>query len=455
MRLLSLFSIRIALSLIGITAISSVIFTLLLIGLTLTVIVPDSYRIRAMMDLTAWQFDDRLLYDAFGFNPDGFSLIVNNEQEVVYVDGVSSCEIGEVLASCAPDLVGVSSGEQFFEVDSEQWTQLVLETRAGEQIITQRGPVAPTMNLGIAVISGIPLIIAVQTIMTLIIALPIVLLLSFFFIRPLVIRLARITVTSRRFAGGDFDTRVLDRRTDEIGQLGQQFDDMADTIQKNFQTLQDLAEQNATLAKQVEATAKQNERLRLARDLHDTISQRLFSLSMMASTLPGLIDNKDSDARNRAQSIARLAEETQQDLRSLLVDLRPTAILDVGFADAMRNHVQSWGNCNDTQTDITLMLHDDTIPSVVQDTLYRITVEALNNVAKHANAKQVTVTVIMGHQQIALSIVDDGQGFDSENNIHAGSLGIYGMRERTRSIGGELQIDSSDEGTSVQLIIAS
>lgn len=455
MRLLNLFSIRIALSLIGITVISSVIFTLLLIGLTLTVIVPDSYRIRAMMDLTAWQFDDRLLYDAFGFNPDGFSLIVNDKQEIVYVDGIASCEVRDTLATCAPDLVGVSAGEQVFEVNNEQWTQLVLNTRAGETIITQRGPVAPTMNLGIVVISGIPIIIAVQTIMTLIIALPIVLLLSFFFIRPLVTRLARITATSRRFAGGDFDTRVLDRRTDEIGQLGQQFDDMADTIQKNFQTLQDLAEQNGTLAKQVEATAKKNERLRLARDLHDTISQRLFSLSMMASTLPDLIDNKNNDARYRAQSIAQLAEGTQQDLRSLLVDLRPTAILDIGFADAMRNHVQSWGNCNDMQTDITLMLHDDTIPSVVQDTLYRIMVEALNNVVKHANATQVTVTVIMGHQQIALSVVDDGQGFNSENDIHAGSFGIYGMRERARSIGGELQIDSSDEGTSVQLIIAS
>lgn len=455
MRLLNLFSIRIALSLIGVTVISTVVFTLILIGLTLTVVVPDSYRIRAMMDLTAWQFDDRLLYDAFGFNPDGFSLIVNNEQEVVYVDGLAPCEIGDTLAVCAPNLVGLSAGEQLFEFDGEQWTQLVLETVNGDQIITQRGPVAPTMNLGIAVISGIPLIIAAQTIMTLIIALPIVLLLSFFFIRPLVVRLARITVTSRRFAGGDFDTRVLDRRTDEIGQLGQQFDDMADTIQKNFQTLQDLAEQNATLAKQVEATAKQNERLRLARDLHDTISQRLFSLSMMASTLPDLIDNKDNDARNRAQSIVQLAEETQQDLRSLLVDLRPTAILDVGFADAMRNHVQNWGNCNDMQTDITLMLHDDTIPSVVQDTLYRITVEALNNVAKHANATHVTVTVVMGQHQIAMSIADNGAGFDSSADARAGSLGLYGMRERARAIGGDLQIDSSDEGTSVQLIIAS
>ena len=452
MRFLNRFNVRIALSLIGITVGTAVIFTLILIGLTLFVFVPESYRMLAMADVSAWQFDDPIMYNALGIFPDGFSLIINAAGEVIYVHGTTPCKAGDLLTTCAADLSNLPVGERLISVGGEEWTRLVVDIASGERVVTQRGPVIPTLNLGVAVVSGLPAIVAVQTLMTLVIALPLVLLFSFFFIRPTVRRISKVAATSRRFAHGEFDVRVVDHGTDEIGQLGQQFDDMADTIQKNLLALQELAEQNGTLAKQVEATAKQNERLRLSRDLHDTISQRLFSLSMMASTLPELITNNLDSAPKRAQSIAQLAEETQQDLRSLLIDLRPGLILDVGFADAVRQHVQEWGETHRIKTDITLMLHDDAIPAVIQDSLFKIIVEALNNIAKHAKATQTTVTLVLGQQQIALSVVDNGSGFDTVDQASS-RLGIYGMRERARAIGGNLQIESSGIGTSVQLTI--
>src|SRR5687768_16941893 len=109
-------------------------------------------------------------------------------------------------------------------------------------------------------------------------ALPSALLLSWLLDGPLARRLRAITRTSRRFAEGELAARIGDRAPDEVGDLARQFDEMAGSLTQTIAALRDLARENAELARQIEVSARQAERLRLSRDLHDEIAQQLFSL---------------------------------------------------------------------------------------------------------------------------------------------------------------------------------
>ena len=228
---------------------------------------------------------------------------------------------------------------------------------------------------------------------------------------------------------------------------------MADTIQKNFQTLRELAEKNAALACQVEEVATQNERVRLARDLHDTIAQRLFSLSITAATLPDAIAEDVGMGTARARTVQTMAESTLTDLRALLVDLRPPDVIEMGLQNALGSMVDQWQSTHGITVESSVILGRKSIPTIVQDTLYRVSQEALNNVARHANATAVTITLVAGQRQIALGITDNGDGFAPNLVDKSAHFGLSGMHERMLAVGGTLTIESSEAGTSIQLNI--
>jgi len=269
--------------------------------------------------------------------------------------------------------------------------------------------------------------------------------------RSSVQRMNRIIETSQRFAGGDLRVRIRDSRRDEIGVLARQFDDMADTLEHNILVLRELAEHNVELAEQVEQTAIQAERARISRDLHDAIAQRLFSLSAGTAALPGLIRVDQEKGIQQARLIAELAEHTLLDLRSLLAELRPSRVLQLGLTKAIQNLCSEWQNIHQIRAECTILVNRK-LPAEVEDALYRITQEALNNVVKHAKATLVSVTIVEGKREVTLSVTDNGRGFDPEESAHsAGSFGLLGMRERARAVGGVLAIESdTSEGSTVR-----
>ena len=453
MRRLRLFSYQMFISQIVIalmTAIFLVLFFMLIVQQGITLL---EYQMRSMIDYTSWQFDDPSLIDTFSFDPEGHGMVVDENGEVVYIVGDTPCPLGAALTVCAPDLVDLPPGAAYYDENGEEWVQVVLESRAGERVLSQRGPYEATLNLGQTNITGFGPIMLVVGFITMLIAFPVAFILAIAFVRPQVKRISHIARVSQAFKEGDFAMRVGDKRSDEVGQLGQQFDDMADTLQQNLIALRELAQQNAKLAQQVEQSAIQNERIRLSRDLHDSIAQNLFSLSVSTRALPDIILNDGPRGAKEAGKLAHLAEQTLLDLRSVLVDLRPAEVISQGVAPALRHLCQDWESTHQIPLTCTIMLAGGYIPATIEDTLFRVTQEALSNAARYAQATAVAVTFVEGQKHISLSISDDGIGVNPEITQTAGHFGIIGMRERVLAVGGDFLIESDSTGTTIEATI--
>jgi signal transduction histidine kinase len=285
-------------------------------------------------------------------------------------------------------------------------------------------------------------------------ALPSALLLSWLLAGPLARRLRAITRTSRRFAEGELAARIGDRAPDEVGDLARQFDEMAGSLTQTIAALRDLARENAELARQIEVSARQAERLRLSRDLHDEIAQQLFSLSLRAAALPDQIERDPTEGAAQARAVAAQAERALLDLRQVLIELRPAALAEHGIAEALESRCREWGQAHNIAVECVVSLGEQPVPQSVEDVAYRVAQEALGNIVRHAGARHVSVALMVGRARLTLSITDDGGGFDPAASAPAGHLGRVGMRERARAVGGSLDVDSEPgRGTTLRLSV--
>jgi two-component system, NarL family, sensor histidine kinase LiaS len=283
---------------------------------------------------------------------------------------------------------------------------------------------------------------------------PSALLLVWLFVRPLIERVSKVAKVSASFANGDLQARVQDKHGDEIAQMAQQFDSMGDALQQNVHVLRDMAHTNAALAQQAEASAVQAERLRLGRDLHDAIAQRLFSLTISTATLPDVIAHDQARGVQQAQLIAAIAEQTLLDLRTVLIDLRPTQLIEHGVQGALEALCQQWRQAHHIPIDLSVVLSGQRLSAGVETALYAITQEALNNIAKHAQATQVSVSIIQGQKQIILSVSDNGRGIASKMANGGAHFGLTTMRERAAALGGRFELSSdAGNGTTVQVTL--
>jgi len=212
-----------------------------------------------------------------------------------------------------------------------------------------------------------------------------------------------------------------------------------------------LAIENARLRTQVEEAAVTAERHRLARDLHDAVSQTLFSASLIAEMLPRVWERYPDEAKNSLDELRQLTRGALAEMRTLLLELRAAALTEAKL-DRVLGH---WTEAINSRARVPVSLTvegDCALPPDVQVALYRIAQEALNNVAKHAKASQATVTLRCQPEQVELSVSDDGRGFDPES-ISPDHLGLGIMCERAKAIGAELNIESqTGSGTQVAVI---
>lgn len=201
-----------------------------------------------------------------------------------------------------------------------------------------------------------------------------------------------------------------------------------------------LAIETARLRAQAEQAAVAAERNRLARDLHDSVTQTLFSASLIADVLPKLWITRPDEAQRRLEELRQLTRGALAEMRTLLLELRPTALTEAGLDELLRQLAEAIIG----RARIPVSLHiigQPELPSDVQVALYRIAQEALNNVAKHATATQATVHLRCLPRAVELRIRDDGCGFRRET-ISPEHLGINIMHERAEDIGAELTIES-------------
>jgi len=267
-------------------------------------------------------------------------------------------------------------------------------------------------------------------------------------------RLEALFRASEQFANGNFIVRIHDDHDDDVGHISRQFNSMADVMLQSIHFLRDLAQSNSQMVNQAELIAVQAERGRLSRELHDSIAQHLFSLSASAHSLPQLINNDVPASIKQAARIAELAQQANLEMREILIDLRPIDVIEDGLAEALENLCNKWKQTHHIDITCTLMLLGRHINRAVEDVVYRVTQEALANVAKHANAQMVTVSVLESQTQLTVSITDDGKGFNAEKNIEGVHFGLVSMTERARAVGGTFEITSdTGKGTTVRIVM--
>ena len=199
-------------------------------------------------------------------------------------------------------------------------------------------------------------------------------------------------------------------------------------------------------------TVQEDERRRIARDLHDHFGQQMTALRLNLAAIRDRAE--DASIIELAQNADQLAEQLDGDVDFLAWDLRPAALDDVGLADTLRRFMQEWSAHYGIGVDFhTAGLDGDRLAPVVETNLYRIAQEAMNNVYKHARASHVDVILERRGAKVVLIIEDDGTGFDAAKaaeNTDSKELGLSGMRERATLVGGTLDVETTPgKGTTV------
>src|SRR6478609_6491635 len=218
----------------------------------------------------------------------------------------------------------------------------------------------------------------------------------------------------------------------------------AKLAESNEQLRREMAEREALRRKLLHA--QEEERRRIARELHDQMGQNLTALNV---GLKSLLDRQSrSGLDSRVQGLQELATQTARDLNRVAVELRPAALDDLGLVKAIRALTESWSTRYGIDVDFEAGEYQPaSISSEIETILYRIIQEALNNVAKHSGATRVALVLRRTADQVQAIIEDDGRGFDalvpSQSGNGSGRLGLLGIRERLGIVGGDFKIESA------------
>lgn len=243
--------------------------------------------------------------------------------------------------------------------------------------------------------------------------------------RGLVRRIRRILDSVEKWSQGEFSTFVEDAYADELGQLAQRLNHMAHQLHDLLHTRQILA----TL----------QERNRLARELHDSVKQEVFALSIWLRNTRALIGRDEEAAKQQLSEAEQVIRQTQLELTSLIRELRPVALDGKGLAQALQDYVLTWRE----RTNIIATFEVDgeqEIAPAIEGAFFRIAQEALANVARHSQASLVTLRLDIS-TEVSLSISDNGCGFDIRQVGEPG-VGLASMRERVDALHGQIEIHS-------------
>lgn len=251
---------------------------------------------------------------------------------------------------------------------------------------------------------------------------------------------------------GNLRTSIQVEHRDELGFLAKSFNQMAKSQHELITTLEDkVAARTAEATEFAEKNARLQERQHLSRELHDAVSQKLFTANLVAGRLPEMMKSDLAHARSQVDTLQALNQEALREMRLLLQELRPEPLLN----DTFGVQLQSLVNATQDRHGVTVSLlieQDIRLPDPVQLAFFRVAQEALHNAVKHARATQIDVQFDGMAEQAMLSIRDTGAGFDADR-VAPGSFGLKTMAERLASIGGSLDIETHPgDGTSITAI---
>lgn len=201
--------------------------------------------------------------------------------------------------------------------------------------------------------------------------------------------------------------------------------------------------------------AQEEERKRVSREIHDGPAQSMANVVLRAELAERMINQGAiEDAKVELRNLKNTVRDSLADVRRIIYDLRPMALDDLGLVPALRRYVEAYSESKTFVIDFKLSGTEVRLPTSFEVALYRLVQESMNNIAKHAQAKKVEISIHYGKEKIELMIQDDGIGFVMTEERDEQSFGLVGMRERVRLLSGELQIESAiAKGTKISIKI--
>lgn len=257
----------------------------------------------------------------------------------------------------------------------------------------------------------------------------------------LIRRIRRLSDGTSAMAHGDLQVRIPVSSGDEVGRLEQAFNSMAERLDAA------VAEQRAAAG----AEARRAERGRIARELHDSISQDLFSVSLVAAGLRKALA-PGSVLQEQAESMERSLARTMREMRALLLELRPIQLEDAGLAAALEELCRAY----ETRLGIPVTARLDPVPldAAAEHAVLRVVQEAVGNAIRHGEPSAIEVRLVAAGDRVEVTVRDDGRGFDPAGTSGRHGMGLELMRERLREVGGAVQFDSAPgHGTTVRVTL--
>src|SRR5690625_3579765 len=241
---------------------------------------------------------------------------------------------------------------------------------------------------------------------------------------------------------------------DELDAFAIELNDLADKMKNQVNTLQRLADEKAEFAQQAHIAATIEERQRLARDLHDAVSQQLFALRMVSQATEKIIEKNPQVAKEKIKEIAEMALQAQNEMRALLLHLRPIYLSGETLKEGLIRLIDDLKKKCTLRFDVEID-EEIKLSQSKEEHIFRLIQEALSNILRHANAANVHLLMKNRENELFVHINDDGIGFDLETKLNKRtSYGLKTMRERCEEIGGTFKIRSKKgEGTYIDVRI--
>lgn len=414
---------------------------------------PDLDRVERWLDLvetngfqTSFEYGGEATFDPHILTGNEMQiLVVDREAQVVARRPERSGPVGSpVDTSAAPQLAELLDNALAGERDLDR-----LYTVTPEKILLIAVPVlnSDSRTVGAVVyygplsVSEAPLPEVLQTFFSFILLITLTAgligtIFGFFTARGLTRRLGKMSRAAEAWSRGDFSVQARDRSTDELGQLARNLNHMAGQLGTLIETRQDLA--------------TMEERNRLARDLHDSVKQQAFAISMNLGAAQALWERDPDKARSKLDAAAALSRQAQNELTALISTLRPVQLEGRGLASALRDYLPAWQRNTGIQA-VFEARGSGQMPPEYEQALFRIAQEGLANIARHSGAKEARLTLEFKNGQVRLEVSDDGRGFNAMQP--AKGLGLQSMRERAQALGGELRLQSGSQGTRLSAVL--
>jgi signal transduction histidine kinase len=272
--------------------------------------------------------------------------------------------------------------------------------------------------------------------------------------------LNNLTAAATSIAGGDYSSSVNVDRRDEVGKLARAFNAMNNQVSKAKKGLEQKIAETIEINEQLRNLSahlqniREEERIHIAREMHDELGQLLTGFKMDVSWLrKRLAGNSDLALLEKLEGMVTLTDEAVRFVRRIAAELRPSILDDLGLIPALEWHNREFEKRYNIQVEFQSHVKDLKIPSGIATGLFRMYQESLTNVARHSEAKKVSAILDATDENIHLSITDDGKGFDI-GRAEQKTLGLLGMKERAIMIGGKLEIKSEPgRGTAILITI--